>query len=393
MTKNVEEYSSIRELSAARMYVNLRFPFCASLLANLQIRFTDKVSTAAVTPKGNLFINAKFFHSLNVQERAFLLCHEVLHVAFGIFWRGKNHHPYVSNIAHDFVINMILNDHDDAWTPKSILLSEKYRGMPYEEVYYTIFEQYEELIDWIDKLVKKWERGELPSGKWGIDVYRDGVPDEDSVNSEDVINIDLEALWTSRVRQATMRQGTLKGSLKEAVEGILQPKIDWRSVLQRKIQDAVDSFKLNWANPGRRYCATDVYCPSENSECFDGYVYVDTSGSISSEQLERATAEISQIIEDCGGRVRLLYGDVGITFDEEITEIPRNYRGRGGTCFKELFDKLQETEKVPCLICFTDTMGSMPDYVPDFPVFWAVYEDCFHFQKEMPFGEIVNIPL
>jgi hypothetical protein len=58
-----------------------------------------------------------------------------------------------------------------------------------------------------------------------------------------------------------------------------------------------------------------------------------------------------------------------------------------------LFERLRDGEEVSCAVVFTDTFGAMPDFVPDFPVIWAVYGESEKevAGREVPFGEIVCV--
>ena len=88
------------------------FPYLSGIFAKLDIRFDDRIKTAAVTPSGKLLLNHGFFAELAPGlETAFILAHEMLHLAQMIFERGKAFPDQESlNIAHDILINELLCD-------------------------------------------------------------------------------------------------------------------------------------------------------------------------------------------------------------------------------------------------------------------------------------------
>ena len=68
------------ELSEAISRLVVKQPFFAVILLDLlTIVETDSVQTAATNAK-QLFVNPEFFKKLTLDERVFVLCHEVMHV-------------------------------------------------------------------------------------------------------------------------------------------------------------------------------------------------------------------------------------------------------------------------------------------------------------------------
>ena len=69
---------------------------------------TETVPYAAVTPRGRILYNPEAIEKLSVEEIVFLLCHEVLHIAFSHSLRRGEREHYLFNIASDAVINEML---------------------------------------------------------------------------------------------------------------------------------------------------------------------------------------------------------------------------------------------------------------------------------------------
>ena len=101
-----------QKLAFAAEIVSSFFPYLGGIFGKLDIRFDDRVGTAGVTESGKLLIDPDFFDALKPGvETAFLLAHEMLHLAQMIFERGKAFSDRESlNIAHDFLINELLCD-------------------------------------------------------------------------------------------------------------------------------------------------------------------------------------------------------------------------------------------------------------------------------------------
>jgi predicted metal-dependent peptidase len=371
---------------AARLLLLTRYPFYGSLMAHLRPRFVDTVPTAAVDSRDNLYINPQFFGSLpDVGKRAFVLAHEALHPALGIFFRGMGHDPNLSNIAHDFVINLILRDDNPDWLPAGALISPEFARMSYEEVY--------------GKLAKRQQAGDRLPELLMADVLPaplPGVAGGEFGTSEDGTGVHAQ-VWQARVVAAQLfatAQGRGSRGMDRAVAVAQGSTVRWEDKLRRAVHEAMGTARTDWTRPHRRSSALGFYLPREVRQGCDCVVYVDTSLSISGEHLGTATRETAAIVAACGGRIRWMQGDDGLLSDEWIQEAPLTLKGGGGTSFVPLFEHLRDGERLSCAVVFTDTFGEMPDFVPDFPVVWAVYGESESDLAGLavPFGEMVWVP-
>jgi predicted metal-dependent peptidase len=107
-------------------------------------------------------------------------------------------------------------------------------------------------------------------------------------------------------------------------------------------------------------------------------VAVDTSGSITAEQLESFAAEISVLAGLCS-ELLLLSCDAKVHETIQLGEFSSRLRslrmtGGGGTDFRPVFDHLRATRHRPdALIYMTDGDGIYPDRAPrDYPVLWCI---------------------
>ncbi|MDP3072619.1 MAG: VWA-like domain-containing protein [Opitutaceae bacterium] len=374
---------------AARLLLLARYPFYGSLLAHLKPILTDRVPTAAVDACDRVFLNPEFFAALEgVEQRAFILAHEALHPALGIFWRGRSHDPVLSNLAHDFVINLILRDDNPRWLPKTALIDDRFAGKSYEEVY-------GELVRKSHRTLAKLKlpmADVMPSGPAG--VIGEESPSR-SAEAEDPAG--RMRVWQTRVVAARLyaqAQGRASRGAERAAGLSRGSTVPWQEKLRLALHEAFGRARTDWSRPHRRGCALGLYLPREVFHGCDCAVYVDTSGSISPDNLAGAVREVDGIIRACGGRVRWLQGDDGVLGDEWIQAAPETLSGGGGTSFVPLFSHLSEGTRPHSLVIFTDTFGTMPASAPEFPVIWAVYGETENeiAALPVPFGEKIAVP-
>lgn len=205
-----------------------------------------------------------------------------------------------------------------------------------------------------------------------------------------------ESKWRINLAQAAAKarsMGDLPAGLARMVEHLLSPKLDWRQLLHRFIQ-ASARFDYAWMPPNRRYLHQGLYLPSMRSDDLpEVVVAVDTSGSVSGQELDQFAAELSAIVETCAQTVHLLYCDTRVarmqTIHRQDLPIALNPIGGGGTDFKPAFDWVDRHGLQPlCLIYLTDLACNRFPQPPPYPVLWACVGEV---GARPPFGERIFI--
>lgn len=135
----------------------------------------------------------------------------------------------------------------------------------------------------------------------------------------------------------------------------------------------------------------DLYLPGKHPRLPIAVVAVDTSGSISDEELRNFISECSEILRLTGGRMRVIMFDAEVYFDGDVEDFRTDVTQfqRGGTDFQVVMDHLEETEKPNLLVFFTDLYAPYPDKNPGYPVVWGLTPN--HNEDPVPFGEVVVI--
>ena len=188
-----------------------------------------------------------------------------------------------------------------------------------------------------------------------------------------------EAEWQVAVKQATQAaqmMGQLPGGMAQAVEQATKPRIDWKALLRRFVQQFA-SADYSWRMPNRRYIAGGIYLPELRSESMPAIVVaVDTSASTSS-VLPNFKAELQSIVDECQPEATIV-----IMADAAVQRVDRfergdpiefNVEGLGGTDFRPVFEHVDREQFNPaCLIYLTDGDGCYPDEPSDYPTLWAI---------------------
>lgn len=105
----VEYFETLKQktrLIAALNNVCVVRPYLSGLASLLKIYVSNLVDSAGITATGRLLINPEFLERQNLQELAFVIAHELMHLVLQTHEREGNYPDHnLINIAHDFIIN------------------------------------------------------------------------------------------------------------------------------------------------------------------------------------------------------------------------------------------------------------------------------------------------
>lgn len=382
------------KLQAARTALVLDQPFFGALLMRLKM-VEDRRHKTMWTDGVSVGYNPEFVNEITSHELRGVLCHEVLHAVNGHTWRRGDRDPKRWNEACDYAINPIILDDAGLPLPEGALVDPRYKGLSVEQIYGQLRNTAQEEHQSSDQIQPKAGQdgnsdssdGQGGSEGLGWGEVRD-TPDPDR-------SAELESEWKMAITQATKAAemyGKLPGSVRRMVDETLQEKVDWRSILQRFVQQSAQD-DYSWRKPNARYLHLGLYAPALHSECMGSMVVViDTSGSIDNRLLSQLSSEVNAIARGLMPEViHVLYVDTKVNradVFERGQEVEFHPVGGGGTDFRPAFDWVDAHALSPsCLVYLTDMMGAFPDTEPAYPVLWG---DTYG-AVSPPWGEAVRI--
>ncbi len=382
----------------ARSELLLDEPFFGFLALRLVLKETEKCVTPGGMPTMATDGKHLFFHpdaatNWTDAELKAVVCHEVMHCSNGHPWRrgGRQQGPW--NKATDYSINPFIEGAGHK-LPGRPLLDAKYSGKAAEEIYPLMPQE---------KEGDKGGEGEEGEGhQHGPGCGGGCVVDYPEGKGESMDAQEAEIDWQLATRQAAMvaqGMGKLPAGMKELVDELLRPKMDWKSLLRQFVQTAFTTADFTWRAPSRRYVCSGLYLPSMHSEQYPPMVVgEDTSGSISMAEATMHRSEVKAIVEEV--QPETLYWMQCDAKVQKVTEfnagddfVLEQVYGRGGTDFRPVFQKVEEMGIEPaCLIYFTDTFGTYPEEAPAYPVLWVVRRrGPDHRVLPAPFGEMIFV--
>lgn len=359
----------------SKSVLNRHQPFFARILLNMyshEVKDKDAIPTMGVNKFGHLFWNPDFVDELSDEELKGALAHEALHVALLTFERQQWRDNDLWNIATDIAINYILIE--SGFTLPETSLIPKEGTITIAELTINVKEMSaEEIYEKLEKHIEDHTQ------KFGFDVHLEGDSDGQGGNTGESTGVDGEGNAVKKVssqeNQSKWKQvlansatyakerGTLSDSVKRICNDILEPKLNWKQLLNQFITRDLP-FNYSMARPNRKFISTGIYQPITIKENLEIVIGVDVSGSISNDEYAEFASEIVGIctsFEQINARVlfwstRIAEGDdIVIDNNTDLMDSINSNHSSGGTelsCVAEYLRK--QDHKTSLFVCLTD---------------------------------------
>lgn len=384
-----------------------------------------EIATAGVNVLGELAFNEEWVAGIPRDKMKGLLAHETLHLAFDHLGRLGGRNVDISNVAMDMVVNMMVvrsnmalpdgtipvdtgDDTASIQTPKGVITIAKVSERWWEDIY-------NELIKELDKKgLVKWVPDPKGKDQHGRDVHNHGAPmSVDGKEGKELSPAEKEdhaAKWRQRLAEAATiakQQGKTPAGMERFIDGLLQPKVNWRELLRMYLKPYLYPTDFSYAKPHKKSQLLGVYLPDTVREAKEVEVLVDTSGSIGEDDLRAFMGEMvgiatssayvmmtvsfcdTQLYEDARYKVE------GANIKKLLSMKPK---GGGGTKMLNGLNYIKEHNRlVPVVIVLTDgcddydgkTRKSYP-----FEVIWCLSSTGVtieQHQKNCEFGRVVKM--
>lgn len=411
-----------------RIKLRQHMPYYGYIITKLSdIIFTDQISTAA-TDGLNILVNPSFMINKSDSEINFILLHEILHVVFlhrVRFEKNKSlldHELY--NEACDYVINYELYSQQnnfksatiDITLPERALIMRDESGEVKDISKYSAEEIYKMLSNDKNRTPSsnQGNSGSSQSGSQGNPEPSQSGSQGNPMSDDVVCNIPSNAKTASissierSVKQALAdiaRKGySLDGTgLGREIElNLAATKIRWDKYLRRFLSSKITDGN-SYDTPNRKYLPYDLIIPGPGGrdDCItDVFIFIDTSGSINNEDLQKALNNAYTISHEYRATISLAFWDTEVSnviCDIEPDEIRERIRElevtTGGTDFNCVLNYISDKKlKSAAFIVFTDGCFEIPEISKRIKSKMIIaLEDAIHYDKKLnSLGKIVS---
>jgi predicted metal-dependent peptidase len=362
------DYNARQAILKARIALVLKQPFFGNLAMRLKLVNSDSWLTTAATDGRHFYYNSDFILKLPTNQMMFLFCHELLHCAYDHMNRGMGKQKDLANIAMDYVVNAdcIKYNLGQRITVVPVLYDRKYDEWNFEQVYEDLIKNAQKINieDLLDQLLDDHLDADK-DGKGNGDG--DGKGDKDgkgrpTISQEERQKIKDEFKEAMLAAAQSAGAGNVPGNVKRMIAELTQPKINWRELITQQIQSTVKN-DYTWTIPNKKHFSNGFVLPNmRKDQAIDVCVAIDTSGSISNEQLSNFFGEINGIMQSYDDyKIKVWCFDTKVHNPQEYTTTDGddlvNYepKGFGGTDFEVNWNWMKHEDVSPkLLIVFTD---------------------------------------
>ena len=360
---------ALRRLQAARLWIAANRAYYAKALFSCAVIATAEPIGVGIDEHWRIYTNSKHLESLTVKRAAAELIHALNHGLRDHAQRARNagvdaNTAGLWNAAADCEVNDDLHEddligYDEGWLfPENLDLDEL---LPAEKYY-------RDLLDGAAPI-------EMSVG-CGSGCHAQRMLHEPPYGDDALDVFDRELLKRSVASAvADYRKihgvGSVPEGLARWARQTLGSRVNWRQqlavALRQSVHHKAGTCDYSWQRPSRRQQPQDpVLRPAMTRPTPSVTVVVDTSGSMTDDELDRALTEIRAIITGVvpGDSVRVLSVDADVHTDQHIHNINQiNLAGTGGTDMAAGITAAAEA-KPDAIVVITDGWTPWPQTPP-----------------------------
>jgi predicted metal-dependent peptidase len=382
-------------LRMARAYAAEQLPWFAPALYAAPLVLTDSCPSVAAVDEGmRIYFNPERVRQLLTQaettqralrQLAFLWVHEICHILRRHEERAKEKgaEPIQWNIAADLEIN------DAQW--KGLEIPEAFPPLLPKQLGLRKGKLAEFYYDALEKEVRS------TSGEWeGVSDEGSGVHGQkrwwelpaDDKRAPARSEIDKELIRREVAEELRQRKswGDIPADWKRWAEEVLNPKVNWRELLKRKVRGALtigtgQRIDYSFARPHRRAEVYDPVLPPSLQGDFLPRIacVVDTSGSISKRKLAQALAEVRKVLETFQLPITVIpcdavpYEPIRVFTSSQAQRL--KLRGGGGTNMIAGIEAALKLRPIPdVVIVLTDGYTPFPPKRYKVPITFGIFD-------------------
>lgn len=393
------------EQSISRLKIDLvrKRPFYGVILMKLN-EIKESSSTYIMSTDGSsIYYNKKYMENLNEAERNFYLLHQLYHCIFMHPSRMINKDIKIANIAADFLVNYYIDIEKNEFKKAGIIISvpkdaymikdEKYKlelnKLSFEQLYEKIYNQKENKISATPQQITK-NNNSNGNNSSTLNIYGNNIdlnkiksdlilPKNIEKTSSNMRRIIQESIITSKVYGSKLI-GDMPGSLIRRITELIGTRVPWYKYLRRYLSNIMqDDTSFDTPDKNHIYRKMILPGPYEDENYIEEILFlIDTSGSISEEDLNNFLFQAYNICKDFEANGKVIFFDsiVQDVFDinkENLNKLPL-YGGEGTDVNVALKYVKDKKLKYSCILVLTDGYFNSPQVFLR-NVIWCLTED------------------
>ena len=273
----------------------------APIISSFRIVYTDLIKTIGVDKYARLIINPDFVVENQTYMKG-IIVHEILHIFFGHTSDTRSKLAYTNdkqknkliNIAEDCAINQFIYE---ALPSSAIIPLSLEKMLNIKDVKTNQSAEY-----YYDLIAENIKEQELENNMCGTGEANTGdVQDElDKMGIDHISQEEINDKTLQTAQEICKSQGNQYGGLVDFAKEMMDPKVDWRPLLQATIRNAEKKVwsihaKQTYKRVSRR--SGVILIPKRYGQKISVALSFDTSGSISSDMVNQFLSEIKSCMK------------------------------------------------------------------------------------------------
>lgn len=306
MTNEIESRVLAEEIiNKAIQEIVFKYNAYAPIISSFRIVYSDEIPTMGVDKYARLMINPDFVVKQQVYAKGIII-HEVLHVFFGhttdtrskLAYTDDAQHNKIANIAEDCAINQFIREDLPKETINPSTLSEMLGNIRLG--YNESAEYYYDKI--IENMPKEKQQQIMVNVMCSTDEMNTSKMQDtlDKMGIEHISQEEVNDKVLQTAQEICKSRGMGYGGLVDFAMELMNPKVDWRPLLQATVRNAEKKVwsihsKQTYKRVSRR--SGQILIPKRYGEKIAVALSFDTSGSISQDMVNQFLSEIKSCMK------------------------------------------------------------------------------------------------
>ena len=349
------------KLQKARSALRYARPYLSKLFWSMIFVENHEIKTLGVDENWRCYYNPKFVDSLSDKEVVGVLLHEIYHL--------MNDHVSFKpldeqlkrkwNCATDIRINEDIASEEDfvrgaIALPNNVLRADQFdfpKDLFAEKYYFMLTDKQ---MEGVGGGVANGECGSCVGvgGEWEDGKTTDGEYIPGQSNSHRQITL------RDCAKDIVKNIGNVPSHLKRTAECILKPQVRWEQELKKEVLNGIGWVKgrVDYTFKGlSRRQHPQIILPTMIAKIPKVIMVIDSSGSMSTEELSKGLAEVEGVIQSTGSELEVICWDCELHSSVKVHSATQvEITGGGGTDMAEALRFVAEEKRPDICVVFTD---------------------------------------
>ena len=303
MTGEIESRVLAEEIiNKAIQEIVFKYNAYAPIISSFRIAYSDIIPTMGVDKYARLLVNPEFVVKNQLCMKGVII-HEALHVFFGhtndtrskLAFSEDAEHNKIANVAEDCAINQFIQEN----LPQGAIKPETLREMLQVNVEYNESSEYyyDLIMNNKDKLPQQQQNVMCATGNMNTNEIQDAL---EKMGVEHISQEEVNDKVLQTANEICKSQGYQYGRLADFAREMMNPKVDWRPLLQATIRNAEKKVwnihsRQTFKRVSRR--SGQILIPKRNGQKISVALSFDTSGSISCDMVNQFLSEVKECMK------------------------------------------------------------------------------------------------